>query len=83
MDDGDLIVPMRFVKKGEVSLEPVLPFKSFNLVFHDGEIGRHLERYSIMKMDVVVWLALYKVNTLLFQRCSQIMEGFMEETREQ
>jgi hypothetical protein len=70
MDNGHLVVAMRFLQESQIPLEPVFAFKTLNLSLHDGDVGREFEVGVIVEMDIVVGFALDQLDALCIERRS-------------
>jgi hypothetical protein len=74
---------MALLQEGQIALESRCAFKSFNLLFHDGNVRRQRKRRVIVKMDLVVRVTLDQFDALSLKRGAQVLKGFVEKARQQ
>ena len=83
MHDAKLVVAMRLLQEGKVSLESVFAFPSFDLCLHSRDVSAELELFAIAEPDVVIWLAFDEFDVFLFEGRVKVFVAFGEKAWEE
>ena len=62
-----------------MSLEAIFTFLFLDLGFHTGNVGTELARFTIAKLQAVIWVALQKFDSFSLQGSIEIPESPNEE----